>query len=275
MAHNGLDTELQFLPGAGPKRSALLKKELAVETVGQLLRLYPFRYIDRSSFTRICDIRPDMAFIQIKATVIRSEIIDNKRLTEKVRKKTTAATSNRYFNYLCCLGAIHKLPQGEGNLTGVNLTFLLNEQENGKTRPINTFTVYKYTPKQLEKMEARAQLLLENGITQGNISHDKLVASGCAEMAAEVYYANSDKAIVKKERDFKRLLELLSRLCNEKGHTTKRELCDLLDWRKDKLDRILGTFKKEWQQQYSYKAPNKEETEQYNLKSKAWIMTRR
>lgn len=201
--------------------------------------------------------------------------IDNKRLTEKVRKKTTAATSNRYFNYLCCLGAIHKLPQGEGNLTGVNLTFLLNEQENGKTRPINTFTVYKYTPKQLEKMEARAQLLLENGITQGNISHDKLVASGCAEMAAEVYYANSDKAIVKKERDFKRLLELLSRLCNEKGHTTKRELCDLLDWRKDKLDRILGTFKKEWQQQYSYKAPNKEETEQYNLKSKAWIMTRR
>ena len=81
MAHNGLDTELQFLPGAGPKRSALLKKELAVETVGQLLRLYPFRYIDRSSFTRICDIRPDMAFIQIKATVIRSEIIDNKRLS--------------------------------------------------------------------------------------------------------------------------------------------------------------------------------------------------
>ena len=81
MAHNGLDTELQFLPGAGPKRSALLKKELAVETVGQLLRLYPFRYIDRSSFTRICDIRPDMAFIQIKATVLRSEIIDNKRLS--------------------------------------------------------------------------------------------------------------------------------------------------------------------------------------------------
>ena len=81
MAHNGLDTELQFLPGAGPKRSALLKKELAVETVGQLLRLYPFRYIDRSSFTRICDIRPDMAYIQIKATVIRSEIFDKKRLS--------------------------------------------------------------------------------------------------------------------------------------------------------------------------------------------------
>ena len=81
MAQNGLDTDIQFLPGVGPKRAALMKKELAVETVGQLLRLYPFRYIDRSSFVRICDIRPDMAFVQIKAVVLRSEVIDKKRLS--------------------------------------------------------------------------------------------------------------------------------------------------------------------------------------------------
>lgn len=81
MAQNGLDTDIQFLPGVGPKRASLLKKELAVETVGQLLRLYPFRYIDRSSFVRICDIRPDMAYIQIRAVVLRSEIIDSKRLS--------------------------------------------------------------------------------------------------------------------------------------------------------------------------------------------------
>ena len=81
MAQNGLDTDIQFLPGVGPKRAALMKKELAVETVGQLLRLYPFRYIDRSSFVRICDIRPDMAFVQIKAIVLRSEVIDKKRFS--------------------------------------------------------------------------------------------------------------------------------------------------------------------------------------------------
>ena len=81
MAQNGLDTDIQFLPGVGPKRASLLKKELAVETVGQLLRLYPFRYIDRSSFVRICDIRPDMAYIQMRAVVLRSEIIDSKRLS--------------------------------------------------------------------------------------------------------------------------------------------------------------------------------------------------
>ena len=74
MAQNELNTDIQFLPGVGPKRADLLKKELAVETVGQLLRIYPFRYIDRSSLVRICDIRPDMAFIQMKAKVLRVEL---------------------------------------------------------------------------------------------------------------------------------------------------------------------------------------------------------
>ncbi len=78
---NGLDMDIQFLPGVGPKRAALLKKELAVGTIGDLLRLYPFRYMDKSSFIRIADARPDMAYVQIKATVQRVEVIDKKRLS--------------------------------------------------------------------------------------------------------------------------------------------------------------------------------------------------
>ena len=78
---NGLDMDIQFLLGVGPKRAALLKKELAVGTIGELLRLYPFRYMDKSSFIRIADARPDMAYVQIKATVQRVEVIDKKRLS--------------------------------------------------------------------------------------------------------------------------------------------------------------------------------------------------
>lgn len=77
MAQNGLDMDIQFLPGVGPKRAALLKKELAVGTIGELLRLYPFRYIDKSSYVRICDVRPDMAYVQIRAKVIRVELFGN------------------------------------------------------------------------------------------------------------------------------------------------------------------------------------------------------
>ena len=74
MAHEGLNMDIQFLPGVGPKRAELLGKELGISTVGELLRLYPFRYIDKSTFVRIADARPDMAYIQIKAKVIRTEL---------------------------------------------------------------------------------------------------------------------------------------------------------------------------------------------------------
>ena len=73
MAH-GLDMEIQFLPGVGPKRAELLRKELAVETVGDLIRLYPFRYIDKTTLVRICDARPDMAYLQIRAKVLRTDL---------------------------------------------------------------------------------------------------------------------------------------------------------------------------------------------------------
>ena len=69
-----------YLPGVGPKRAELLRKELNISTVGELLRLYPFRYIDKSTFVRICDARPDMAYIQMKAMVMRLEVQEKKRL---------------------------------------------------------------------------------------------------------------------------------------------------------------------------------------------------
>ena len=77
MAQRNLDMEIQFLTGVGPKRAQLLDKELGIRTIGDLIRLYPFRYIDKSSFVRICDARPDMAYIQIRATVRRIDLYGN------------------------------------------------------------------------------------------------------------------------------------------------------------------------------------------------------
>lgn len=68
------DTSIQYLPGVGPKRAALLEQELNVRTFGDLIRLYPFRYIDRSSLQRIADIRPDLAYVQVMARVVRATL---------------------------------------------------------------------------------------------------------------------------------------------------------------------------------------------------------
>lgn len=66
--------EVQFLPGVGPKRASLLRTELGVSTVGDLLRTYPFRYIDRSSVQRISDIQPGNALVQVLAQVVSAEL---------------------------------------------------------------------------------------------------------------------------------------------------------------------------------------------------------
>lgn len=82
-----LDSDIQYLPGVGPKRAALLKRELEITTFGELIQLYPFRYIDRSSIHKISDIRPDLAYVQILARVVSSQIT-GKRLSVIVADAT-------------------------------------------------------------------------------------------------------------------------------------------------------------------------------------------
>lgn len=64
-------TEIQFLAGAGPRRAEVLKSEFGVKYASDLLRVYPFRYIDRTSFVRIADVTSGSASVQIVATVLR------------------------------------------------------------------------------------------------------------------------------------------------------------------------------------------------------------
>ncbi len=66
-----LETSIQYLSGVGPKRAALLQRELGIETLSDLIHLYPFRYIDRSGITPIAEVAPDLAHVQLQATVVR------------------------------------------------------------------------------------------------------------------------------------------------------------------------------------------------------------
>ena len=65
-----LDTNIQYLGGVGPKRAELLRRELGIETLSDLIHLYPFRYVDRSGITPIAEARPDLASLQIRARVV-------------------------------------------------------------------------------------------------------------------------------------------------------------------------------------------------------------
>jgi ATP-dependent DNA helicase RecG len=81
------EMDIKYLPGVGPKRAELLQKELGASTVGELLRVYPFRYIDKSGFVLIADARPDMAYIQLRASVLRVELFANEGTSRQVVKR--------------------------------------------------------------------------------------------------------------------------------------------------------------------------------------------
>src|ERR1700679_961280 len=64
-----LQSPIEYLKGVGPQRGELLRKELGVDVFGDLLRYYPFRYVDRSVIHHIKDITPLTQYIQLKGTI--------------------------------------------------------------------------------------------------------------------------------------------------------------------------------------------------------------
>jgi ATP-dependent DNA helicase RecG len=81
------DTPIEYLKGVGPQRAAILNKELAVFSFGDLLQHYPFRYDDRTRFYRIAELTDELPFVQIKGVITRKEVIgggSKKRLVAHV-----------------------------------------------------------------------------------------------------------------------------------------------------------------------------------------------
>ena len=77
-------TDIKYLPGVGPKKADLLSKELGINSVEELLRHYPYKYVDRSRFYYLHEISEDMPFIQVKGQIVRFEKVGeghNQRLT--------------------------------------------------------------------------------------------------------------------------------------------------------------------------------------------------
>jgi len=74
-----LETPIEYLKGVGPARAEVLKSEVCIFTFADLLSFFPFRYIDRSTFYRISEIRDESTYIQLKVTLDRCQIIGKPR----------------------------------------------------------------------------------------------------------------------------------------------------------------------------------------------------
>ena len=79
MRNDFFSTSIEFLKGVGPQRAAMLKKELGIQTFGDLLRHYPFRYVDRTRFYTIAELTPDLPYIQVRGMLRAPEVKGVKR----------------------------------------------------------------------------------------------------------------------------------------------------------------------------------------------------
>lgn len=88
------DTPIEYLKGVGPQRAEMLRKELNIHTVYDLLHFYPFRYVDKSKSYRIADIQDEDTYYQFKAKIIRVQEVGagaKKRLTVMVEDESGQA----------------------------------------------------------------------------------------------------------------------------------------------------------------------------------------
>ena len=72
-------TSIEYLKGVGPERARLLKEELKITTIDDLLHFFPNRYIDRSQFHLINELPKNNSEVQIKGKITQIEILQQKR----------------------------------------------------------------------------------------------------------------------------------------------------------------------------------------------------
>ena len=79
-----LSQDVKYAPGVGPKRKELLSKELGIETFGQLLEYYPYKYVDRRRIYHSNELLESMPFIQLKGRILSFETFDNGRRKKRL-----------------------------------------------------------------------------------------------------------------------------------------------------------------------------------------------
>jgi ATP-dependent DNA helicase RecG len=84
-------TPIEYLKGVGTARADVLKKELAIKNLEDLLEHFPFRHIDRTQYYKIRNINPDLPYVQVIARLTHKEVLGEKhtkRLVAQVQDDT-------------------------------------------------------------------------------------------------------------------------------------------------------------------------------------------
>ena len=60
---------LMYLPGVGPKKAEILRKEAGISSYEDLLFYFPYKYIDRSRFYKVSEITGNIHYFKFKGGI--------------------------------------------------------------------------------------------------------------------------------------------------------------------------------------------------------------
>ncbi len=81
------------MPGVGPNRKKMLSNELGIETYGDLLEYYPYKYVDRSKVYTIHELTGDMPYVQVVGHILSFETFVMSSRKERVVAHFTDGTA--------------------------------------------------------------------------------------------------------------------------------------------------------------------------------------
>lgn len=79
---------IMYLPGVGPKKAEVLRKEAEISSYADLLFYFPYKYIDRSRFYKVVEITGDMPYIQLKGRILYYDTVGEGRTRRLIGKFT-------------------------------------------------------------------------------------------------------------------------------------------------------------------------------------------
>lgn len=143
--------KLSTLVGIGDKRASILAKELGLFTLKDLFEYYPYRYVDKSRFIKIAEVRSAEVYTLLLGKVIAKQIVGgtkSQRLVVRLADETGSIEmvffrGIRWINESIDIGAIYVV---FGKPNYFNGTFNLPHPEFEKFNPQKDYKKEKFMP---------------------------------------------------------------------------------------------------------------------------------
>ena len=77
---------ITYLPGVGPKKAEILRKEAEITSYEDLLFYFPYKYVDRSRFYTVAEVNENMPYIQLKGRILSFDTLGEGRTRRLVAR---------------------------------------------------------------------------------------------------------------------------------------------------------------------------------------------